>query len=231
VLEGTTSDGAACIDNRQCTVGAACVPPYSAALQRRDSVALQCHTGQCERSGTAEVRCSMNFANAVQECNQGIWLGPRGSAGDPCNWGIYEGCKFGLVCPESGVCSKPLSPCKSNSDCAVPDYCTSGGQCLRRPAVGEPCLPGYEQCAPFTGCTGGAKPVCQPNGHVGQTCGEWDPDGAILECLEGYCDLRFGDLNYLKCLPKSKNGDSCSEGECADGLYCDLSPDRCAPCP
>ena len=134
-------------------------------------------------------------------------------------------CDEASDCPSLGTCELlyesrcavrvPVgSACNSHEECTADALCDyTINTCVTRPAAGEACP--WSACA--DGLTCFSDGYCRPLGNPGDPCvtffGESDGCNEGLACVLGYCTSPPGD------------GASCADdGECADGLDCQIGP-------
>lgn len=184
--------------------------------------------------------------SAVAPCDLGAMFSGTQRQGEPCTerWAAFDiECEEGTTCESfdgNFVCvDKGLEGefCEGDDDACVQDlYCNDEGRCAPRADVGETCTfedPDDPQVGTETlPCKAGL--TCTPpdaGSNADGTCAESCTSGfdciADVQCPEGLSciPVRIGtvdiDLDY--CLPQGTDESaSCdSDGDCAEGLYCD----------
>lgn len=153
---------------------------------------------ECTRS----MECKSGVCHRVFD-DQGIVVSGRckaiGAAGDACEWS--DECEDGL-------------------------YCGAQDTCQRIGQRGDTCASGFDSCVEGLFCNGEAdsaegQGICQELAELGESCQDYDSCAGAGDDL--YCDnFRFDGTEATNtCKAYPGRGESCSDGQCAEGSRCD----------
>ena len=205
---------------------------------------LVCFGEACTVPRAAGESCSFD-SHCVDDllCVGGVCAPAFAGVGETC--AVTGECAAGAVCT-AATCTMPASSpsCLSDSDCPSLGTCELlyESRCALRAPVGSPCdsheacsedalcdystntcvmRPGSGEACPWSLCSDGltcfSDGYCRPLGNAGDPCvtffGEGDGCNEGLACVLGYCASPPGD------------SEACADdGECAEGLECQVSP-------
>ncbi|HJK96916.1 MAG TPA: hypothetical protein RMF84_06825, partial [Polyangiaceae bacterium LLY-WYZ-14_1] len=146
---------------------------------------------------------------------------PLPELGEPCPSGR---CAEGSLClGESRTCRRTVQGadelCDEETLCPPPTFCIEG-RCRVDVPLGDPCaIP--NNCAEGAVCAPesfGGSPVCRTPPNAGEACFSGLPCAAGLRCS-------FDPFPEGTCVPLPAAGESCLEGECQEGLWCQVGPE------
>lgn len=185
-LEGTLTDGAACLlgsecVSQNCNVGPACA---DVACCAGTCGAVVTENGDCSGGNT----CAAGTFCSIDVCRQ------RGGPGAYCALG-GDGCASGLTCiassPVAGTCGDFAGEgqeCSHRPCDALDDVCDSTSTCTRRLPIGADCTNEVSSCARYATC--GPTGTCVAKSGPGAPCSENKDCLGSLTCgMDGACAL------------------------------------------
>jgi len=168
--------------------------------------------------------CDAIFRGTVADA--GACLEDEACVSGHCN---LESCTADQMCC-AGVCEAriPLGgACRAFETCVVGTFCqqdeiTGAGFCVMPIAAGQPCRPGFDECADNLYCFGGpsgAPSTCGTLPAEGQPCGG---GSSICDDNQDICD----STTHV-CTPRVALGGNCASGICQSFATCDPTSKTC----